>query len=124
MQNQVRCRSSALRRLYAAAARAGVRPEERDCLLAAVLTGLAVRMPEAQWRRVCGSLPWDVRSLAGTPQVRLIAPSDDLNGAVAATTGLPRPVAVVAVRTVLMELARMLPPAALPPRLTVGVPGL
>jgi hypothetical protein len=43
---------------------------------------------------------------------------------VAAAAGLPRPVAVVALRTVLAELARILPPAVLPPRLTTAVPGL
>lgn len=124
MHEQNRSRSSALRRLRAAAARAGIRPEERDDLLAAVLAGLAARMTAAQWQEACGWLPWDVRSLAGARQLRLIAPTDDLSGAVATTTGLPRAVAVVAVRTVLAELARMLPRAAFPPLLAAGVPGL
>jgi hypothetical protein len=124
VHEQHRSRSSALRRLHAAAARAGIRPDERDRLVATVMVGLGARMTETQWRQACGWLPWDVRSLAGTRRAALVAPRDDLCGAVAAATGLPRPVAVVAVRTVLAELARILPPAALPPRLTSGVPGL
>ena len=88
------------------------------------MVGLAARMTDTQWRQACGWLPWDVRSRVGTRHPALVAPKDDLSGAVAAATGLPRPVAVVVVRTVLAELARILPPAALPPRLTAGVPGL
>jgi hypothetical protein len=44
--------------------------------------------------------------------------------AVAADTGLPRPVTVVAVRTVLAELGRILPARTIPARLTCGSPGL
>ncbi len=122
MPERIRSRSSALRRLHAAAARAGIRPDEREDLLAAVLAELAARMTAAQWREACRWLPWDVRSLAGCRHCALVGARDGPSGAVAATTGLPRPVAAVAVRSVVTELARILPPAALPPRLTAGVP--
>jgi hypothetical protein len=122
--HQDRSPSSALRRLHAAEERAGIRREDRDCVLAAVLAALAARMSPAQWQETCGCLPWDVRSLADTLPTGAARPRGDLSSQVAAQTGLPRAVAIVAARTVLMELTRVLAPATLPPRLTVGVPGL
>jgi hypothetical protein len=117
-------RSSARRRLTASAARAGIDPDEREVLVGSVLGELAIRLTPAQWRELCGWLPWDVRSLAGARHASRLAPREDLVTAVAADTGLPRPVTVVAVRTVLAELGRILPARTIPARLTCGSPGL
>jgi hypothetical protein len=122
-QAQLTC-SSARRRLTAAAARAGLDAGEREELVGAVLRELAVRVTPAQWRELCGWLPWDVRSLAGARPASRVAPRDDLAAAVAADTGLPRTVTLVAVRTVLGELGRILPAWTIPARLACGVPGL
>jgi hypothetical protein len=116
--------SSARRRLTAAAARAGVHPCEREELVGALLRELAVRVTPAQWRELCGWLPWDVCSLAGARHASRLAPRDDLTAAVAADMGLPRTVTVVAVRTVLAELGCILPASTIPARLATGVPGL
>ena len=124
MQQAQITRSSARRRLTAAAARAGVDPDDREDLIGAVLSELAVRLTPAQWRELCGWLPWDVRSLAGARHASRVAPREDLVAAVAADTALPRPVTVVAVRTVLAELSRILPASTIPARLATGVPGL
>ncbi len=117
-------RSSARRRLTAAAARAGIAADEREDLVGAVLSELAVRLTPAQGRELCGWLPWDVRLLAGARHAGRVAPREDLVAAVGAATGLPRPVTVVAVRTVLAELGRILPARTIPARLARGVPGL
>jgi hypothetical protein len=117
-------RSSAHRRLIASAARAGIDRDEREMVVGAVLCELAIRLTPAQWRELCGWLPWDVCSLAGARHAGRVAPSEDLVNAVAADTCLPRPVAVVAVRAVLAELGRTLPARTIPARLTCGVPGL
>ena len=117
-------RSSARRRLTTAAGRAGVDADEREELVGAVLSELAVRLTPAQWRELCGWLPWDVRSLAGARHADRVAPREDLVAAVAADTALPRPVTVVAVRTVLAELSGILPASTIPARLATGVPGL
>jgi hypothetical protein len=117
-------RSSAHRRLTGAAARAGVDPDEREILIGAVLHELSIRLTPAQWRELCGWLPWDVCSLAGTRHAGRLPPRQDLVTAVAAATALPRPVTVVAVRAVLAELGRTLPARTIPARLTCGVPGL
>lgn len=122
-QTRTTC-SSARRRLTAAAGRAGVDADEREELVGAVLSELAVRLTPAQWRELCGWLPWDVRSLAGARHADRVAPREDLVAAVAADTALPRPVTVVAVRTVLAELSRILPASTIPARLATGVPGL
>jgi hypothetical protein len=61
---------------------------------------------------------------AGARHASRLSPSEDLVTAVAADTGLPRPVTVVAVRAVLAELGRILPARTIPPGLTRGVPGL
>jgi hypothetical protein len=120
-QTRTTC-SSARRRLTTAAGRAGI--DEREELVGAVLTELAVRLTPAQWRELCGWLPWDVRSLAGARHAGRVAPREDLVAAVAADMALPRPVTVVAVRTVLAELSRILPASTIPARLATGVPGL
>lgn len=117
-------RSSARRRLIGAAGRAGIEPCERAELVGAVLSELAVRLTPAQWRELCGWLPWDVCSLAGPRHAGRVAPGQDLAAAVAVATGLPRPVTVVAVRTVLAELIRIVPKTTIPPRLACDVPGL
>ena len=122
-QTRTTC-SSARRRLTTAAGRAGVDADEREELVGAVLSELAVRLTPAQWRELCGWLPWDVRSLAGARHASRVAPREDLVAAVAADTALPRPVTVVAVRTVLAELSRILPARTIPARLATGVPGL
>lgn len=123
MQTQT-TRSSARRRLTTAAARAGIDADEREALAGAVLSELAVRLTPAQWRELCDWLPWDVRSLAGARHADRVAPREDLVAAVIADTGLPRPVTVVAVRTVLAELCRIVPATTIPARLGSGVPGL
>lgn len=123
-QKVVITRSSARRRLTAAAARGGIVPDECEALVGAVLSGLAVRSTPAQWRAVCDWLPWDVRLLAGARHAGRVAPREDLVTAVAADTGLPRAVTVVAVRTVLAELGHVLPARTISARLTCGVPGL
>jgi len=117
-------RSSARRRLTAAVARAGVDASQREELVGAVLRELALRLTPAQWRELCGWLPWDVCSLAGARHAGRVPPREDMVTAVAAAIGLPRPVTVVAVRRVLSELGRVLPPGTIPARLTCGVPGL
>jgi hypothetical protein len=124
MQQVWTTRSSARRRLTAAAARAGVDVDAREQLVGALLRELAVRLTPAQWCEVCDSLPWDVRSLAGARPAGRVAPRHDLAAAVAGELGLPRPVTVVAVRTVLAELGRILPARTIPARLVCGVPGL
>ena len=124
MQPAQLVRSSARRRLTAAAGRAGVDAGEREELVGAVLRALAVRLTPAQWRGVCGWLPWDVCCLAGGRHAGRVEPSEGLVAAVVADAGLPRPVAVVAVRTVLAELCRILPAGTIPARLTCAVPGL
>ena len=124
MQQARLSRSSVCRRLTAAAARAGIDACEREELVGAVLRELAVRVTPAQWRELCGWLPWDVRSLAGARHAGRVAPKEDLVAAVAADTALPRPVTVVAVRTVLAELSQILPARTIPARLAPGVPGL
>jgi hypothetical protein len=116
--------SSARQRLTGAAGRAGVEAGEREELVGVVLHELAVRLTPAQWRELCGWLPWDVRALAGPRQAGRVAPGQDLATAVAAAADLPRPVAVVAVRTVLTELARIVPKRTIPARLARDVPGL
>ena len=121
MQAQI-TRSSVRRRLTAAAARAGIDADERAELVGAVLSELAVRLTPAQWRELCGWLPWDVRSLAGARHADRVAPKEDLVTAVAADTALPRPVTVVAVRAVLAELGAILPARTIPARLATGVP--
>ena len=78
--------SSARRRLTTAAGRAGVDADEREELVGAVLSELAVRLTPAQWRELCGWLPWDVRSLAGARHADRVAPREDLVAAVAADT--------------------------------------
>lgn len=117
-------RSSARRRLTAAAARAGIDAGKREELVGAVLRELAVRVTPAQWRELCGWLPWDVCSLAGAPHAGRLAPRADLVTAVGAETGLSRPVTVLAVRTVLAELCRIVPARTVPARLATDVPGL
>jgi hypothetical protein len=124
MQQAQITRSSARRRLTAAAARAGVGPDDREDLIGAVLSELAVRLTPVQWRELCGWLPWDVRSLAGARHASRVAPREDLVAAVAADTAVPRPVTVVAVRAALAELSRILPARTIPARLATGVPGL
>jgi hypothetical protein len=124
MQQTQLSRSSACRRLTAAAARAGIDAGEREELVGAVLRELAVRVPPAQWRELCGWLPWDVCSLAGARHADRLAPREDLVTAVGADTGLPRPVTAVAVRTVLAELCRIVPARTVPARLATDVPGL
>jgi hypothetical protein len=124
MQQARIARSSARRRLTVAAARAGIDADGREELVGAVLRELAVRVTPEQWRELCGWLPWDVCSLAGTRHATRVAPREDLVAAVAADTGLPRPVTVVAVRTVLAELCRIVPARTVPARLASGVPGV
>jgi hypothetical protein len=124
MQQQNRSPSCARRRLVAAAARAGVDVPMRDQLVGAVLDELATRMTLAQWRELCGWLPWEARVLAGARPAARGGPRDDLVAGVVTSTGLPRPVAVVAVRSVLAEIVRIVPPRAIPPRLMGGVPGV
>jgi hypothetical protein len=124
MQQVRLARSSARRRLTAAAARTGVDADEREEFVGALLRELAVRLTPTQWCEVCDWLPWDVRLLAGARHPSRVAPRDDLAAAVAADTGLPRPVTVVAVRTLLAELSRILPARTIPARLVCGVPGL
>lgn len=122
---QVRpARSSARRQLIASAARAGIGPDDREILVGAVLRELAVRLTPAQWRELCGWLPWDVCSLAGTRLARRLPPREDLVTAVVAGTGLPRPATVGALRTVLEELARIVPVRTIPARFACDVPGL
>jgi hypothetical protein len=110
--------------LTAAAARAGVDAGEREELVGAVLRELAVRVTPARWRELCDWLPSDVRSLAGARHADRVAPREQLVAAVGADTGLPRPVTVVAVRTVLAELCRIVPARTVPARLATDVPGL
>ena len=117
-------RSSARRRLTGAAARAGVDADGREELVGAVLRELSVRLTPAQWRELCGWLPWDVCLLAGARHAGRVPPREDVVTAVAAATGLSRPETVVAVRAVLSELGRVLPPETIPARLACGVPGL
>ena len=124
MQPAWTVRSSARRRLTGAAARACLGAGQRAELVGAVLHELAVRLTPAQWRELCGWLPWDVCSLAGARHAGRVPPREDMVTAVAAAVGLPRPVTVVAVRVVLSELGRVLPPETIPARLTCGVPGL
>jgi hypothetical protein len=82
-------RSSGRRRLTGAAARAGVEAGQREELVGAVLRELAVRLTPAQWRELCGWLPWDVCSLAGARHAGRVPPREDVVTAVAAATGLP-----------------------------------
>jgi nucleotide-binding universal stress UspA family protein len=124
MQRQGRTRSSTLRRLTAAAARAGIDADEREKLVGVVLAELAVRVTPTQWCELCGWLPWDVRFLAGPRHAGRSAPREDLVAAVAVATGLPRPVTVVAVRMVVGELGRIVPASTVPARLASGAPGL
>ena len=124
MQHSQLCRSSAWHRLTAAAARAGVDAGEREELVGAVLRELAVRVTPAQWRELCDWLPSDVCSLAGARHADRVAPREQLVAAVGADTGLPRPLTVVAVRTVLAELCHIVPARTVPARLATDVPGL